>query len=400
MQKTIRLFDSDSHLFTFAAEVLACEPNGDGYDIIMDRTAFFSEGGGQGADPGDLDGLPVTDVQVADDGVIRHTLPAPLEVGKIVTGRLDAATRTERMQCHTAEHMISGVIHRRYGYDNEGFHLGDEDVTLDFNGLLTRAELDEIEDEVNRLVTACLPVHAYYPTPDELAGMTYRAKLALTENVRIVEIGTASHIIDRCACCAPHVTNTGEVGVIKLLDFMHYKGGIRIHMLAGARAVRDYRWRYAAVAEIAASLSVKQTDVTDAFRRLQAESEERRQTVGALRRRLQDMRAAALPPTDGNRCLFEDGLDAQGQRQLLNRVASSCGGLCGIFSGSDETGYSYVIGRRDPTLDLRRLADTVRTSLNARGGGSAEMLQGRAKATRREIETFFDHFTVPSLPPE
>lgn len=397
MQRTIRLFDQDSHLFRFTAEVLSCEPQGDGYAVILDQTAFFPEGGGQGADPGWLGGIPVTDVQVTPEGVIRHLLPAPLPAGDTAVGQLDAVIRSERMQCHTAEHMISGVIHRRYGYNNVGFHLGDEDVTLDFDGVLSRSELDEIEDEVNRQVSACLPVRAYYPTSDELARMTYRAKLALTENVRIVEIGTEDDLADVCACCAPHVANTGEVGVIKMLDFLHYKGGIRIHMLAGARALRDYRKRYATVAEIAAALSVKQEDAAEAFRRTQANSEELRREIGALRRQVQDLKAASLPETSGNLCLFENELDAQGLRRLLSRAVVKCGGLCGVFSGSDENGYSYVIGRRDPALDLRKLANTIRTGLNARGGGSAEMLQGRAQATKREIEAFFDSLSANEL---
>lgn len=398
MQKTLRLFDRDSHLFRFSARVLSCEPQDGGYAVLLDQTAFFPEGGGQGADPGTLGGLPVLDVQVTPDGVIRHALPAPLPVGETVTGELDAAVRLERMQCHTAEHMISGVIHRRYGYSNVGFHLGDGDVTLDFDGLLTREQLDGIEDEVNGLVAACLPVRAYYPTPDELAGMTYRAKLELTENVRIVEIGTADRPVDACACCAPHVTNTGEVGAVKLLDFLHYKGGVRIHMLAGARALRDYRWRYAVVAEIAAALSVKQENAAEAFRRARADSEELRRELGALRRQVQELKAAALPETPGNLCLFEPELDAQGARQLLNRVLPKCGGVCGVFSGSDETGYSYVIGRRDPALDLRQMADAVRAGLKARGGGSAEMLQGRAQASRQEIQDFFDSLSIAVRP--
>ena len=397
MQRTIRLFDQDSHLFRFTAEVLSCKPQGDGYAVILDQTAFFPEGGGQGADLGWLGGLPVTDVQVTPEGVIRHILPAPLPAGETIVGQLDAVIRSERMQCHTAEHMISGVIHRRYGYNNVGFHLGDEDVTLDFDGVLSRSELDEIEDEVNRQVSACLPVRAYYPTADKLARMTYRAKLALTENVRIVEIGVEDDLADVCACCAPHVTNTGEVGVIKMLDFLHYKGGIRIHMLAGARALRDYRQRYATVAEIAAALSVKQEDTAEAFRRVQANGEELRREIGALRRQVQDLKAASLPETSGNLCLFENELDAQGLRQLLSRAVVKCGGLCGVFSGSDESGYSYVIGRRDPALDLRKLVNTIRAGLNARGGGSAEMLQGRAQATRREIEVFFDSLSADEM---
>jgi alanyl-tRNA synthetase len=185
---------------------------------------------------------------------------------------LDTAVRFARMQNHSGEHIISGIVHRLYGYKNVGFHLGDRndtpDVTLDFDGVLTREQLNEIEDEANAIVTACLPIKAYYPAPEALSAMSYRAKLDLTEGVRIVQIGADEDVKDLCACCAPHVDNTGEIGLIKLLDFIHYKGGVRIHMLCGPWALRDYRNRYAAVASMAAAMSVKQEDVTLGFETL------------------------------------------------------------------------------------------------------------------------------------
>ena len=395
MEATLRLFDDDSHLFDFTARVLSCDAcAGGGYAAVLDSTAFFPEGGGQTADPGFLDGIPVTDVQADADGRILHFLPSPLPVGGVVHGRIDEAVRRERMQCHTGEHLVSGLVHEKYGYNNVGFHLGDADVTLDFDGVLTRGQLDDIEDEVNRRIRACLPVHAYYPDAAELAGMVYRSKLALTEHVRIVEIGDGDTLCDRCACCAPHVSNTGEIGMVKLLDFMHYKGGIRIHMQAGSRALLDYRRRYETVYEIATALSVRQDEAAEAFRRVCAENGELQRRMGELRRRMQEMRASALPETDGNMCLFEEDLDAQDMRRLLNLVVPKCGGICGIFSGSDENGYTYVIGRREKTLDLRMASGIIRGELNARGGGSAEMLQGRASASKSVIERFFDTFTV------
>ena len=288
---------------------------------------------------------------------------------------------------------MSGAVYAQYGFHNVGFHLGDEDVTLDFDGVLTREQLNGIEDTVNRYIRACLPVLAFYPAPEELATLQYRAKLALTENVRIVEIGDGDLLCDRCACCAPHVRNTGEIGLIKLLDCIHYKGGIRVHMLAGSRALRDYRQQFGAISEIAVALSVRREDAVGAFRRVQTENEELRHSLASLRRQMQDLRAAALPETDGNLCLFEEGLDMNGLRQLLNRAVHKCSGVCGVFTGSDEAGYAYVIGRRDPSLDLRRFTGTIRETLNARGGGSAEMLQGRAAASRSAIQSFFDSHT-------
>ena len=396
--KTTRLFDQSSHLYTFTATVLSAEAGRtpDTLSVVTDATAFFPEGGGQYPDKGTLAGCPVTDVQ-EKGGIITHTVsishlngaPHPFTAGATVTGEVDAATRFARMQNHSGEHIISGIVHRLYGYKNVGFHLGDGDVTLDFNGVLTRDQLDAIEEEANAIVAANLPVKAYYPAPDELAALSYRAKLDLTEGVRIVQIGHDGDVKDRCACCAPHVDNTGEIGLIKLLDFIHYKGGVRIHMLCGGWALADYRRRYAAVAAMAAAMSVKQEEVTVGFERLQAEIESKKQTISALRGKLEAHTVAAITPTEGSLCLFDEGLEAAEMRRLLNAAVKKCGRLCGVFSGNDADGYRYVIGRGDPTIDLKQRIKEINAALSARGGGSSEMLQGSCTATRAIIEAYF-----------
>lgn len=400
--KTTRLFDLNSHQYTFTATVLSVEAGkaSDTLSVTLDATAFFPEGGGQYADRGTLAGCPVLDVQ-EEDGIITHTVSVahtndgtrPFSAGSAVTGEVDAAIRFARMQNHSGEHIISGIVHRLYGYRNVGFHLGDRgetpDVTLDFDGVLTRAQLDAIEDEANAIVAACLPIKAYYPDPTELSAMSYRAKLDLTEGVRMVQIGPDSDVKDRCACCAPHVDNTGEIGVIKLLDFIHYKGGVRIHMLCGSWALRDYRRRYTAVASMAAAMSVKQEDVTTGFDRLRDEIEDKKQVIATLRGKLEDMTVATITPTEGSLCLFDEGLEAIEMRRLLNRATEKCGRLCGVFSGNDRDGYRFVIGRGNPDIDLKKQIKEINAALSARGGGSSEMLQGSSAATRAVIEAYF-----------
>ncbi len=396
MNPTKRLFDIDSHLCTFTAKILSCErKTADVLEVILDATAFFPEGGGQYADPGTLGGCPVLDVQERE-GVIVHTVKAEdasaWTPGSPVEGKLDTATRTVRMQNHSAEHILSGIIHRRYGFSNVGFHLGDRDVTLDFDGVLTRAQLDEVEDEANAIIRACLPVRATYPEPAVLATLNYRSKLDLAENVRIVEIGEGDALVDRCACCAPHVCNTGEIGLVKMLDFQHYKGGIRIHMLAGAWALSDYRRRYTDTATVAAALSVKQEDVAAGFGRLLADVEDKKRTMSALRVKVQELTVAAISPTDGSICYFDEDLDANEMRHLLNRLKQKCARLCGVFVGNDAAGYRFVIGRGDDSIDLKLHARDMSAALLASGGGSSEMQQGKAQATREAIEAYFEHF--------
>ena len=397
--RTRRLFDEDSHLWGFDATVLDATSLEDSMtEILLDATAFFPEGGGQYADPGVLAGYPVVNVKDRK-GVIVHTVDTRgadcadvFRPGVQVHGEIDRDVRLVRMQNHSAEHILSGLIHRDFGFSNVGFHLGDGDVTLDFNGVLTREQLDKLEDEANRVVAANIPINAFYPSAEVLSDMTYRSKLSLTENVRIVEVGEGDGLIDRCACCAPHVSRTGEIGVIKLLDFMHYKGGVRIHMLAGSWALADYRQRYTATAHMAAAMSVKQEEVLDGFARLQEEINTLKQTITTLRAKHEATVLAGLSPTQGSLCLFEEGLEALEMRRLLNGAVSRCGRLCGVFSGNDTDGYRFVIGRGDPLLDLRAHARDINTALSARGGGSSEMLQGSSTATRAEIEHFFSEF--------
>lgn len=396
MTRTRRLFDENSHLYDFTATVLSVTPAAEGaLSVVLDATAFFPEGGGQSPDTGTLGGCAVTDVQ-EKDGIIYHTVKADTPfpaVGDTVEGHLERDVRFRKMQNHSGEHIISGIVHRLYGYANVGFHLGHGDVTLDFDGVLTREQLNAIEDEANRIVAACLPVVAYYPTPEVLSTLTYRAKLDLTENVRMVEIGQGDSMMDRCACCAPHVVSTGEIGGIKLLDFIHYKGGVRIHMLCGLDALEDYRRRYTDVALLASRLSVKQNDLVAGFDRLAAEIEEKKQVIFDLRQKIQEMTLASLPETEGSLCLFEETGDANAMRRLLNEAVKKCQKLCGVFSGGDEGGYRYVIGRGDAAMDLKQYGKEISAALNAKGGGSSEMLQGRASATRAEIEAFFENFS-------
>ena len=189
MQKTIRLFDQDSYMQKFDATVLSCEPEGDRFAITLDATAFFPEEGGQCADTGTLGNATVLDVQESE-GVIIHYTDAPLTPGDIVHGQLDFPARYLRMQIHSGEHIVSGLMYRRYGFHNVGFHLGGE-ITMDFDGELSREQLNKIEDAANRIIYENVPITAEYPSADVLRATEYRSKLDLTENVRLQKITEA-----------------------------------------------------------------------------------------------------------------------------------------------------------------------------------------------------------------
>lgn len=376
---TEKLYYQDSHLFTFDAVVLNCREEKKGYSVVLDRTAFFPEGGGQLADTGALGNARVLDVHERD-GEIRHYTDAPLEIGARVEGRLDAEQRLRRMQNHSGEHIFSGLVHSAYGFDNVGFHMGADCMIIDFSGELGWEQLTELETRANGIVRQNLPLRIWFPDADELRALAYRSKLELTESVRIVEIPG----VDRCACCAPHVARTGEVGIVKLLDCQRHRGGVRVSLVCGLDALDDYRARQESVTEISRALSAKRGEVAAAVRRVLNEQQAMKERNDALSLALVRAMAAAQPETVGNILVFDAILGEIAQRELVNLLAEKAGGLAAVFCGSDADGWRYIAGSR--TLDLRAMARAFNAAVDGRGGGTPRMIQGSARAPRGEIE--------------
>ena len=377
---TEKLYYLDSHLFTFDAVVLDCREEKTGYSVVLDRTAFFPEGGGQLADTGTLGGVRVLDVQERE-GEIRHYTGAPLTVGDTVHGELDREQRLRRMQNHSGEHILSGLVHGTYGWDNVGFHMGAECMIIDFSGELSWAQLMELETRANEVVRQNLPLHIWFPGEAELSTLEYRSKLELTENVRIVEIPG----VDRCACCAPHVKRTGEVGVIKILDSTRHRGGQRVSVICGMDALEDYRARQESVTDISRSLSAKRSEAFQAVQRILNEQQEMKARLDALSLKLIGTMAAAEPATDGSILVFDDSLWEIAQRELVNLLMEKAGGFAAVFVGSDREGWRYIIGSLH--CDLRAGARAINAAIGGRGGGKPQMIQGSAAAARLELES-------------
>ncbi len=381
---TEKLYDRDAYLAEFTATVTACRPRGEAFAVTLDRTAFFPEGGGQFGDRGEIDGVPVFDTQMEGEEIL-HTTHAPLEIGKTVTCRLDFQARFDRMQNHSAEHIVSGLVHHHFGLSNVGFHLGDAETTLDFDGVLDRAQLDRIEDLANEAVFQNLPILVSYPTAAEIAVLDYRSKKELVGDVRIVTVPG----YDVCACCAPHVARTGEIGCIKLLDFIHYKGGVRIRMMAGGRALRDYRAKFREIAAVARALSVPQEEAAAGLDRLMAELSERKQTAAALLRENVELRAATLVPNAaGNIVTVIPSDDPIALRNTALAAAPRAEGAALALAGGDETGYRFALAAEK--RPLRTLSRRMKDAIGLRGGGSDELLQGVMNAPLAAITAYFE----------
>lgn len=380
----ILLYYDDSHMKDFEATVLSCEPSEKGFRVILDQTAFFPEGGGQKADLGFIGSVPVVDVQ-NENGEVVHYAQSELETGRNYPCRIDWDLRFERMQNHSGEHIISGIVHNRYGYDNVGFHMSEDVITIDFNGILEWDQLLDIEREANEIAWKNIPIQAWFPSEEELASLDFRSKKELEEAVRLVRIGD----VDLCACCAPHVSLTGEIGQIKILSVMKHRGGVRIEMIAGKTAFRKFQNDYEQVKAVSQMLSAKHDEITASVSRVSEETESLKQTIYELRMSVLQSRIDSYKAIQsGNICEFNTVLADSMCRDLINVLVNQTDGIVGVFTGDDSSGYRYILGSKG--INLRDVIKEINEALSGKGGGSPTMVQGTMTCTKDQIIKYFN----------
>lgn len=376
---TIKLYDQNAYATEFEAKVLACEESQDGYRVILDQTLFFPEEGGQTPDKGTINGNDVLDVQIKDD-VITHFVAQPLEAGSAVKGCIDWQHRFFNMQQHSGEHLFSGLAHRKYGLKNVGFHLSNQIVTMDFDQALSDEQLKEMEWEINQAIVANVEIKTGYPSKEELAALEYRSKIEIDGAVRIVEIPG----YDVCACCAPHVHRTGEIGMFKIQSVQNYKGGMRISFLCGFRALEEYRRKSEIISELSGILTTNQENLADHVSKLKTQVQSLKTQLSNAKQDLMESKLAEIPTEQKDVILFERDLDTPVMRNVVNKLMEAHDGVCGIFVGTDADGYNFIIGSK--TVDCREIATMLREKFDARGGGKSQMIQGSLVASADAIK--------------
>ncbi|MDO4620289.1 MAG: alanine--tRNA ligase-related protein [Lachnospiraceae bacterium] len=385
---TEKLYDREPYAKEFSATVVWAE----GDEVVLDRTLFFPEEGGQSPDTGRLNGREVCDVQIVD-GRIHHYLKSdadaePLKEGQTVQGELDWERRFSNMQQHSGEHLVSGIVNRLFGFDNVGFHLSDREVTLDFNGVIPEDRLTEIELLANRAIYANVECVIRFTTKEERSGLFYRSKLDLEGEVRLVEFPG----YDVCACCAPHVRRTGEIGSIRIIKCVNHKGGVRMSILCGERAAVFAAEEHRIVAEAAGMLTTSADQICPQVRKLQTANIEMKGKLRQFAAKSLDAEIAAVDPAAEQVLLFAEDLEASAVRSVVNRLAAEHAGLCAVFIGTDEAGYSFVIGSGTAGGDAREAIKKMQSAgFAARGGGKPVMvqgsLQGNAAAIREVLQS-------------
>ena len=379
--QTRRLYYEDSFRSCFEAKVLSCQQGDRCWEVILDQTAFYPEGGGQAGDTGSLGGVRVLDTRERGEDLI-HFCEGPLQAGAEVAGAIDWDLRFYRMQQHSGEHIVSGLLHQRFGCHNTGFHMGAEVTTIDFDAVIPPEVLPQIESKANEAVYADIPFHIWIPSPEELPQVNYRTKRALPWPVRIVEIPG----YDTCACCGTHVKTAGQIGLIKIFSAVSFRGGTRIEMACGKRALEILNGAYEQNRQVSQAFSAKLGETGEAARRMNELLDQEKYRAVGLRRRICASVAEGFRDR-GNVVCFEEDLDGQGLRELAERITEVCRGWAAVFSGTDQAGYGFCLGTK--AGDLKALCKEMTGALHGQGGGKPCWQQGRVQASRTEIEGFF-----------
>ncbi len=377
--ETRKLYYEDCHLREFTAQVVSCTQTQKGYEIILDATAFYPEGGGQACDTGTLETVAVLDVQERGEEVV-HLCDGPLTPSSLVRGCIRWEDRFDRMQQHTGEHILSGLIHEKFGYQNVGFHMGELMMEVDFDGPIPAEDLAELEARANRAVWADLPIRCWVPSRQELPEVTYRTKRALPWPVRIVQVPG----FDSCACCGVHVGRTGEVGLIKIFSCVKFHQGVRLEMLCGRKAYEYMTRLQEQNKQVSQLLSAQTLHTAEAARQMAQQLGNEKLRCAALEKRV----FAAIAQRyagKGNVCHFEQDLTSAALRDLADRIAQVCGGTAAVFSET-QTGCSLCLISK--TGDVKALGTRLTDALEGRGGGKPGMFQGSVRADRQAIEDF------------
>ena len=394
--KTNKLYYADCRLAKFTAAVISCVEqevaNSCGnkapyWEVVLDSTAFYPEGGGQAADIGTLNGVRVWDVHERGEQIV-HYCDEPLPVGETVEGIVDYDHRFDLMQQHSGEHIVSGIINARYGHHNVGFHMGWDSITIDFDGMIPAGDLAEIERLANDAVYRNIPTHIWTPEPEELPNVPYRTKRELPWPVRIVQVPG----YDSCACCGLHVARTGEIGLIKLFSMVKFRQGVRIEMLCGKRAFDFLSRSHEQNKLVSGAFSAKILETGEAARKMNEQLEAQKRRIGELETVL--FRAIAEGCTGkGDTLLIRENLDSVGVRKLADLVADRCGGTAAVFSAAESGGYSYCLIRKGG--DLRAFNKEMTSALDGRGGGKGDCQMGTVRCGRELILQHFVSFYIP-----
>ncbi len=377
---TEKLYEQDGELLSFCATVTDCKEEDGCYQIALDKSAFSPNAGGQSADIGTLNGIAVTDVRELD-GILWHTTDAPIAPGETVKGEVDADLRWHHIQNHAGEHIISALLWQTYGFHNVGFHLGEKVVTMDVDGALSLSTLLPIEARANEIVWENHPIRCYYPKKEELKDLDYRSKLDLQDNVRIVEIEG----VDKCACCAPHPRSTAQIGLIKILSAISYKGGTRITLLCGRAALALWNRERALLSELSHRLSLPHERLVEGVEALLDHQTQYKIQLHALQQKELTQLQKTAEQTNAHQAWFLSPQDERAARQFCQEMLCKTDGVCCVMWENEDACRIILTKDLSHPFDAKTFFQT----LNVKGGGKGALFQGSISCEKSALVAHF-----------
>lgn len=377
---TVKLYYQNGYNTEFKGTVLSCEKGKEGYHIVLNQTLFYPEGGGQPGDKGALGGVTVFDVH-EKNGKIIHYAEAPLAVGIEVEGKIDWAHRFDLMQNHSGEHILSGIICKKYHCDNVGFHMGREEITIDFNAQIPLEDLDWLEERANQAIWDNTPIEITYPEKEELKVLAYRSKIELAGEVRIVKAGE----FDCCACCGTHVRLAGEIGIIKIVGAQNYKGGTRLELLCGQRGLAYFQKVQHAAKEVGRALSVQEEKIGAGVQKILSEKDGFIQELKKWKWQVFLHRIEKLPMDAESILMVEDGLSGKDMTSLADLAVEKNQGKAIVMTPSED-GFAFVLVSRK--MDAKKIVEELKNSFDCKGGGKDGGVQGKLMGDREKIISF------------
>jgi alanyl-tRNA synthetase len=377
---TLKLFHEDAYLTKFQAEVVCLTPRNDGScAVILDRTAFYPEGGGQPADLGWIEGIRVLDVQEENREIIHFLAEAPDK--KQITGIVDWKRRFDHMQQHSGQHLLSAVVYQLTGAETAGFHLGAQSSQIDITrDTLTREEATLIEDHANQLLFQNSPILTHYATEATVSSYPIRKQPPKgIDRIRLIEFPE----VDCCPCAGTHVKRTAEIGLIKIRSWERKKGLVRIDFVCGSRALTDYQLLNAVVNTLSARFSAPVPELLPAVDRHFAKDEQLEQHFLVLKQDFNGYLVKDLLHSgacNGIRVITHIMPSAAPQdvTDLARRLAANeqVIALIGGINSEQTKNHLTFACSPDVQINMGEQLKAVLPLINGKGGGSAQSAQG------------------------
>ncbi len=387
---TEKLYLKDSYIFESISEITDVRFFESFIDVALDKTPFFPGGGGQPADEGFIENYPVCSVR-EDNGIVFHRLEnnsfSP-KIGDVVSVKLADDIRLERMRAHTGEHLLSGLAHNLFGANNVGFHMDEHCVmTVDFDCCLDTEKLSLLEYNVNQYVMRNLLVTVDTISAEKASELVFRSKIDFDSDIRIVEISG----IDKCACCAPHLRSTGEVGSVKILSHCSHRGGVRLTLICGEKAYFEFAKRYAQILNISSMLCSKYDNADKSVLELVDTNKNLKFEINKLKNTGLNLIADKIVVSEIV-CEFIDDASIDDLRVIGNRVYNESCKVLYLLSATEEGFYNYCI--MSDKLNLKLLIRDMNEKLNGRGGGKGILAQGCFNVDKAAIITYIEELKV------